>query len=101
MPGVTVTVLYPTGTQFDLNYYLTSHMPMVAGLLKPHGLTGWRVTQNVQPEAPYSIVCELYLDSLEGLEKGMAENHEKILDDVKNYSDKKAILMPGNVVGTG
>ena len=38
-----VIVTYPAtaGAKFDLDYYMSKHMPMVSQKLTPHGLTGW------------------------------------------------------------
>ncbi|KAI9703918.1 MAG: hypothetical protein M1820_005700 [Bogoriella megaspora] len=100
----TITVLYPNPVAFKMDYYLASHMPMVHDMMKPHGMTGYRVNQVVGlpdgNEAPYNIVCELYLGSLDGFKKGFAENKEKILGDIPNFSDKGAILLLSNVTGS-
>ena len=98
MSGATITVLYPAGVNFNMNYYLSSHMPMVQKNMSSFGMTGWRVTQN-SGESPYAVTCELYLESLPKFQEGMGNHGEEILGDVKNFSDKEPVLMPGEVTG--
>ncbi|KAL9097815.1 MAG: hypothetical protein Q9165_000141 [Trypethelium subeluteriae] len=97
MPGSTVTVLYPTGGTFNMDYYISSHMPMVQKNLGSSGLTGWRVTKNTGTpsgaEPPYAVTCELYLDSLEEFQKGMGTHGSEIMGDIPNFSDKEPILL--------
>lgn len=47
MAAIEATILYPNDadTKFDLEYYLTKHMPMLASNWEPVGLTGWKVTK--------------------------------------------------------
>ena len=103
MPG-TITVLYPNGGTFNMDYYLQSHMTMVHTKMKEFGLTGYRVTKNTSTadgsESPYAVTCELYLDSLEEFQKGMGDHGPQILGDIPNFSDKQPILLAGEVTGS-
>lgn len=59
-----VTVMYPQG-DFNLDYYLKTHMPLVENAWKSKGLKNWQV-QKIGPQADGSAVrCPfLYLSCL-------------------------------------
>ncbi|KAI9657140.1 MAG: hypothetical protein M1821_003306 [Bathelium mastoideum] len=101
MTGGTITVLYPAGVTFNMDYYVKSHMPMVHNNLKSYGLNGYRVTKNVGTasgaESPYAVTCALHLDDLEQFQKGMEVHGAEILGDVPNFSDKEPTLIIGEV----
>ncbi|KAK5012487.1 hypothetical protein LTR60_004354, partial [Cryomyces antarcticus] len=68
MPAATATVLYPqtSDSDFKLDYYLSSHMPMVMKHFGPHGMTGYNVTKITGTpsgdKAEYSIQCILQFE---------------------------------------
>lgn len=87
-------VSYPNkpGARFDEEYYLTSHCPMVAKKLGPHGMTGWAVDRGMAALAPGQpaddlIQAQLIFDTVEGLRAGLAAEGAAILADIPNYTD--------------
>jgi len=93
-----VVVLYTSDAKFDMDYYLSSHMPLVKKLWGSMGLKSWTVLKF--PEGPYSVQATLYFDSMDSFQKASQdETVKEILGDVKNFSDKDPLLMPANVVG--
>jgi len=91
---IRVTVSYPTtaGARFDMDYYMTKHMPMVAGRLNGRGLAGWAVDQGLSGGAPgspaeYHIQASLIFESVEAFQAAMASEGAALLADVPNYTD--------------
>jgi uncharacterized protein (TIGR02118 family) len=89
-----VIVTYPTtaGAKFDLDYYMSKHMPMVSQKLTPHGLTRWSVSKGVSGgapglPAPVSITATLEFSSIDQVLAGMGAEGAAIMGDVKNYTD--------------
>lgn len=95
----TTTILYPAGAKFNMEYYLSSHMPLAAKHWEPLGLKSWKVTQ-LGEDSPYCVQSLLEWDSMEDFGKAIASPETKtIQDDVPNFSDKAPIIMAGGVVG--
>ncbi|KAK5051622.1 hypothetical protein LTR84_003274 [Exophiala bonariae] len=97
------TVLYPGDAQFDLKYYLSTHLPLCEKGWKELGLVDWKVieyTPGPDGSKPYAIGALLSWESLESIGKAFeAEATKGILDDVKNFSDKSPLFLIGNVAG--
>ncbi len=65
------TVLYPKGTKFNMDYYLSSHMPLVGNSFKSKGLKGWKVL-DFGSEAEYCVQATLEWDSQKSFETAAA-----------------------------
>jgi uncharacterized protein (TIGR02118 family) len=88
---ITVSVLYAnTGAAFDIDYYVTKHMPMVREKLGPalrhssaeQGLAGG----TPDAPAPYVALCHLGFDSVEAFQAAFAPHADEIFADVPNYT---------------
>jgi uncharacterized protein (TIGR02118 family) len=91
---IRVTVSYPSqsGTRFDLDYYLTKHMPMVQAKLGKFGMKNYSVSKGLGGFAPGSpaeiqITAMLNIDTMENLQAGMAAESAGIMADIPNYTD--------------
>jgi uncharacterized protein (TIGR02118 family) len=91
---IRVSVSYPNqpGARFDVDYYLNHHMPMVEKKLAPHGLTSWTVDKGLSGGAPGSspdllIQGRFDIESIEGLQAGLAAEGASIMADIPNYTD--------------
>lgn len=100
---ITVSVLYPNkdGAKFDMNYYLTSHIPMVKQLLGS-ALQGCVVEQGVSGGAPgskpeFSTLCHLRFDSVEAFQKAFGPHAAQIQNDIQNYSSVQPIIQINDV----
>lgn len=89
---IRVSVLYPSteGASFDMDYYLGSHIPMVADRLG-EALQGWSVDQGVAGGAPgqsppFVAVGHLQFESVEAFQAAFAPHTAEILGDVANYT---------------
>jgi uncharacterized protein (TIGR02118 family) len=91
---IRVTVSYPnqSGSRFDLDYYLTKHMPMVQEKLAKYGMKNYSVSKGLGGFAPGSpaeihVTGTLNLDTMENLQAGMAAESAAIMADIPNYTD--------------
>jgi uncharacterized protein (TIGR02118 family) len=90
---IKVIVSYPNqaGARFDLDYYLTKHMPLVAEKLGG-ALKGWSAEQGIGSGAPgaaaeFMIQATLTLETVEAFQAAMASVGPAIMADIKNYTD--------------
>lgn len=99
-----ITVLYPGDAKFNMQYYLSSHMPLVKRLWTPHGLKSYRVLSLVATPSgdkpPYGVQCALEFTTREEFEGALKACAPEVLGDVPNFSDRDPILMIGEQVGT-
>ncbi|KAH9826877.1 Ethyl tert-butyl ether degradation [Teratosphaeria destructans] len=99
MAGI-VTVLYPKGVTFNMDYYLSTHMPLVQSKWGQYGLVHWKVLQ-FREEDPYLVQATLEFESTDAFGKAAAGPEvADIMADIKNFSDKEPVIMPGTVLKT-
>lgn len=102
---IRVIVSYPTtaGARFDLDYYLNTHIPLVARLMGG-AMQGWAVDQGLAGGAPgsapeFTIQAHLLCDSVEAFQAAMASHGAEIMADVKNYTDIPPRIQINQVLG--
>jgi uncharacterized protein (TIGR02118 family) len=100
---IRVSVLYPNspGAKFDINYYLTKHMPMVkeksGGACKSmaveQGIAGG------EPGAPatYIAMGHLTFDSVEAFQVVFAQHGQTFLADIPNYTNVQPLIQLSDV----
>jgi uncharacterized protein (TIGR02118 family) len=95
---IRVTVLYPAeeGHNFDLDYYLTSHIPMFRDRMGSamKDLTVERGIAGGQPgsRAPFVTIVRTTFDSVESFANAFAPHAQEIQGDVKNYTNIEPIV---------
>ncbi|CAH0058762.1 unnamed protein product [Clonostachys solani] len=87
----TVTVLYPSGHKFDLDYYLNTHMPLVGKNWGPEGLKSYEIVQFTEGGV-YQIQAVLKWTSLEAFNKAAKD---VVLGDIPNFTTAPATLITG------
>jgi uncharacterized protein (TIGR02118 family) len=100
---IKVSVLYPKSpdTKFDMNYYLTKHIPMVKQKLGSacknvaveEGVSGG--AQGVP--APYLAVAHLTFESVDDFQKAFAPHAEAIMGDVPNYTNSQPTVQISHI----
>ena len=106
MPA-TISVMYENvdDATFDLDYYMTKHMPLVGEKFKPFGIKGWRVLKAVSGptgEKPlYSIIANLEFDTVEQFRAAVAAEGGPVFADVPNFSNKAPVVVMADLVGAG
>lgn len=101
-----VSVMYPNqpGARFDLKYYCSTHMDLVRKLMAPFGLVRTEVVKGLSGGAgqppPYICVGNLYFDTAEGYENGVAASGGALRSDIPNFTDVTPIRMIAEVVAS-
>ncbi|TMQ18585.1 MAG: EthD family reductase [Deltaproteobacteria bacterium] len=95
---IKVTILYPNAPSatFDMQYYVTHHLPMVRDRCAPacHGIAAEGGVAGAEPgsQAPYIAVGHLTFDSLAAFQKAFTPHAPEILADVPNYTNTRPII---------
>ena len=104
-PGmIKVAILYPNGEgkTFDMDYYSTKHMPMVAGLfgdaMKAMAIDKGMAGRTPEESMPYLAAGYFYFDQLSDYENAFGPNAEKILSDIPNYTNIQPVVQISEVV---
>ncbi|TKA32402.1 hypothetical protein B0A50_01508 [Salinomyces thailandicus] len=96
----TISVLYPAGTNFKMDYYMSTHMPLVQQKWGSYGLKSWKVVQ-MPSEQPFCVMALLEFDSMASFQKaGAGPEREDVMNDIKNFSDKEPTILTGGMVGS-
>ena len=101
---IKVSVMYPfaEGKTFNMEYYETKHMPMVAGFLGAN-LVKYTIEKGLasgipnQP-LPYMAVGTFYVKSLDDYKAAIAPNRDAIRADFVNYTDVAPVILVSEVV---
>lgn len=98
-----VAILYANGEgkTFDMAYYESKHMPMVASFLGKNlkfyeidkGIAGRAPTDKV----PYLAVGYFYIKDIAEYNKAIGQNINTILSDFKNYTNIQPIIQISEV----
>ena len=100
---IRVAVLYPNGSgaKFDMNYYVTKHMPMVKARCGPAcrsiaaegGLGGGAPGS----PAPYIAAGYLTFDSVAAFQEAFAPHVGEIMGDIPNYTNTTPVVQISEV----
>jgi|SRR5450432_1947679 len=101
---IKVSVMYPfaEGKTFNMEYYETKHMPMVAGFLGTN-LVKYTIEKGVtsgmpnQP-LPYMAIGIFYIKSLKDYQAAIAPNINTIRADFANYTNVTPVILVSEVV---
>ncbi|SHG44298.1 conserved hypothetical protein [Chryseolinea serpens] len=101
---VKVSVMYPfaEGNTFNMEYYETKHMPMVAAFLGSN-LVKYTIEKGLasgipnQP-LPYMAIGTFYVKSLSDYQAAIAPNRDAIRADFVNYTNAAPLILVSEVV---
>lgn len=101
---IKISIMYPyaEGKTFNMEYYETKHMPMVAGLLGSN-LVKYTIEKGHssgipnQP-LPFMAIGTFYVKSLSEYQAAVAPNKEAIRADFVNYTDAIPVILVSEVV---
>jgi uncharacterized protein (TIGR02118 family) len=101
---IKVSVMYPfaEGKTFNMEYYESKHMPMVAGFLGAN-LVKYTIEKGVasgipnQP-LPYMAIGTFYVKSLSDYQAAIGPNRDAIRADFQNYTNTTPIILVSEVV---
>jgi uncharacterized protein (TIGR02118 family) len=101
---IKVSVMYPfaEGKTFNMEYYETKHMPMVAGFLGSN-LVKYTIEKGLssgipnQP-LPYMAIGTFYVKSLADYQAAIGPNRDAIRADFANYTNIAPVILVSEVV---
>jgi len=101
---IKISIMYPyaEGKTFNMEYYETKHMPMVAKFLGSN-LVKYTIEKGLasgipnQP-LPYMAIGIFYVKSLEEYQAAIAPNRDAIRADFANYCDVVPVILVSKVV---
>jgi uncharacterized protein (TIGR02118 family) len=101
---IKVSIMYPyaEGKTFNIEYYETKHMPMVAGFLGSN-LVKYTIEKGVasgipnQP-LPFMAIGTFYVKSLSGYQAAIGPNRDAIRADFPNYTNISPVILVSEVV---
>lgn len=101
MPSAIVTILYPkTSTStFDMEYYLSKHMPLVQEKWGSKGLQSWSIAK-VDPASGYCVHASLVFQSVEAFQTAAKEDGPSVMGDVQNFSSEHPLMVVGEQVAS-
>ncbi|KAJ3497749.1 hypothetical protein NLG97_g1671 [Lecanicillium saksenae] len=92
----TVNIIYPSGHNFDMDYYLKEHMPIVEKNWKQFGLQGFEIV-HFSPGQQYQVQAILKWDSLDSYEVAKkSATAAVVLGDIANFTTAKPDIFFGN-----
>ena len=103
---IRVAVLFPKTSEshFDMDYYLSKHVPMTKSKLQTLGIpVEAEVDQGVgavtpgEP-APYAAIGYLLFEKMEDLQKGLAAHGAEIMADIPNFTNVQPQIQIGSIV---
>lgn len=101
---IKVAILYPTeeGGTFDMDYYATRHMPLVARLfgesLKLYEIEKGISGRTPDDPIPYVAIGYLYFDDLAAYQNAFGPNADEIRSDIPNYTNIVPIIQISKVI---
>jgi uncharacterized protein (TIGR02118 family) len=101
---IKVSIMYPfaEGKTFNMEYYETKHMPMVAGFLGSN-LVKYTIEKGLssgipnQP-LPYVAIGTFYIKSLSDYQAAIAPNRDAIRADFPNYTEVAPVILVSEIV---
>jgi uncharacterized protein (TIGR02118 family) len=98
-----VRVCYKHGVRFDQAYYVSTHMPLVAGVMGPYGVKSVEVVKVTATadgsKPPYQVIFSAYFESAAGLQNAMqSPRMSEVLDDIRSFYDGMPDVLIGEVV---
>ena len=99
---IRVSVMYVNepGKNFNWDYYLNKHLPMVHRLLDPLGLVRSEIDKAADSSAPFIAVGHLILNSMEDCRNSFLDPtyFNEIAADVVNYTDAPAQMQISEII---
>lgn len=101
---IKVSVMYPfaEGKTFNMEYYETKHMPMVAGFLGSN-LVKYTIEKGLasgipNQALPYMAIGTFYVKSLSDYQAAIGPNRDAIRADFANYTNIAPVILVSEVV---
>jgi len=101
---IKVSIMYPfaEGKTFDMEYYETKHMPMVAGLLGSN-LVKYTIEKGLgsgipNTPLPFMAIGTFYVKNLSDYQAAIAPHRDAIRADILNYTNIIPVILVSEIV---
>ena len=101
---IKLSVMYPTGegNTFDMDYYLNTHIPLVAKLLGD-AIKGATVEEGIAGGAPgspatFAAMGNIYFESIASFQNSFGPNAPTILADLPNFTNTEPTVQISKVM---
>lgn len=101
---IKVSIMYPfeEGKTFDMEYYETKHMPMVAGFLGSN-LVKYTIEKGFasgipNSQIPFMAIGTFYVKDLAEYQAAIGPNRDAIRADFANYTNISPIILVSEVI---
>ena len=101
---IKVSIMYPfaEGKTFDMEYYETKHMPMVAGFLGSN-LVKYTIEKGVasgipNTPLPFMAIGSFYVKDLAAYQAAIGPNRAAIRSDFPNYTNISPVILVSEIV---
>jgi len=101
---IKVSIMYPfaEGKTFNMEYYETKHMPMVAELLGSN-LVKYTIEKGLasgipNQQLPYTAIGTFYVKRLDDYQAAIGPNRDAIRTDFANYTNIAPVILVSEVV---
>jgi uncharacterized protein (TIGR02118 family) len=100
-----VVIMYPktNDSHFDMNYYLSHHIPLVREIFNKTSLGKIEIDQGIanafpdQP-VPYASITLFHFEKIEDFQNGMMTRGNEIVGDMPNYTNVQPTIQIDQVV---
>lgn len=86
---------------FDMEYYISSHMPLIKRIWGQYGLKSWTINTFPDPcplsgnKPPYLVHTICYFDTLENLKLAFEKGAAETVPDVEKFSNVFPVIWVG------
>ncbi len=101
---ISILVLYANspGSKFDMDYYVSRHLPLVRRLLEPMGMRSLTyVTERALDDAggaqAYRLIAELRFDDMATTKSALAAHGPETQADIPNFTDVAPVIIIGEL----
>ena len=101
---IKVSIMYPfaEGKTFNMEYYETKHMPMVAGFLGSN-LAKYTIEKGFasgipNTPLPFIAIGTFYVKNLSDYQAAIGPNRDSIRSDIPNYTNISPIILVSEIV---
>jgi uncharacterized protein (TIGR02118 family) len=102
---IRITVLFPktSDSHFDMDYYLSKHVPMTTERLQGLGFPVKAVVDQglstlAGEPAPHAAIGHLLFEKMEDLQQGLATHGAEIMADTPNFTNVQPQIQVGSLV---
>ena len=98
MQCVTVVYANKPDAKFDFDYYLTKHVPMVASFFGTRIEVQKGVASPLGGAVAFVCIARIWVNSADHFKATMEKHGEKILSDIRNYTNIEPVVQVDEVV---